>query len=68
MEDSASNLQALAMKKNKKTSLDYNSLGIIQQLQLVLGSEAFTLALLTRSADSSSPAVLSAILYKIPIE
>ena len=62
MEDSASSLRPFVTKKNKEISLDYDSLAKIQKLQLVLGSEAFALGLLTCSADSSSPAVLSAIL------
>ena len=53
MEDSASSLRALATKMNKETSLDYDSLAKIQQLQVTLGPKAFALALLTRSADSS---------------
>ena len=45
MEDSASSLQALATKMNKKTSLDYDNLAKIQQIQVTLGPKAFALAL-----------------------
>ena len=53
MEDSASGLRALVTKMNKETSLDYDSLAKIQQIQVTLGPKAFALTLLTRSTNST---------------